>query len=140
MSAHRARRSKLIDINCMKAGLGFTMSGGAAYYFAKRQINADRQARLEDQRKKKTMIDSLEYSQNVPSRPFSSATMGGTDPGVALNGGPPRTDPVGSPSQESSSDPAPTRHAPATEGQRVLEKSKYESSTPFRSPKGDRFS
>lgn len=85
------------------------------------------------------MMDSLEYSENVPSRPLSSATMGGSD-AAAANGGPARTDMVGSPSQESSSDPAPTRHAPATEGQRVLEKSKYESSTPFRSAKGDRFS
>jgi hypothetical protein len=86
------------------------------------------------------MIDSLEYSQNVPTRPLSSATMGGTDASVSNNGGPARTDTAGSPSQESSSDPAPTRHAPATEGQRVVEKSKYESSVPFRSPKGDRFS
>ena len=105
-----------------------------AYYFAKKNINADRQSRLEEQRRKKAMIESLEYSQNVPNRPLSSATMGGS------NGGPARTDTAGSPSQESSSDPAPTRHAPATEGERVLEKSKYEASVPFRSPKGDRFS
>ncbi|AEO63317.1 4a79b31f-6f95-478c-9432-c0971cc2c298 [Thermothielavioides terrestris] len=98
------------------------VAGGVAYYFAKQSITADRQSRLEEQRRKKAMIDSLEYSQNL------------------ANGGPPRTDTAGSPSQESSSDPAPTRHAPTTEGQRVLEKSKYESSTPFRSPKGDRFS
>lgn len=116
-------------------------AGGAAYYFAKTQINADRQAKYEAQRKKKEMIESLEYSENVPSRPLSSATMGGTatraSPG---NGGPARTDPAGSPSQEAGSDPAPTRHAPVTEDQRVYEKSKYESSTPFKSRKGDRFS
>ncbi|KAK4250703.1 hypothetical protein C7999DRAFT_28784 [Corynascus novoguineensis] len=109
-------------------------AGGVAYYFAKKNINADRQSRLEEQRKKKAMIESLEYSQNVPNRPLSSATMGGS------NGSPARTDTAGSPSQESSSDPAPTRHAPATEAERVLEKSKYEASVPFRSPKGDRFS
>lgn len=87
------------------------------------------------------MVESLEYSDNVPSRPLSSATMGGTSMTASTtNGGPARTDAAGSPSQESSADPAPTRHAPATEGQRVLEKSKYESSTPFRSRKGDRFS
>lgn len=85
------------------------------------------------------MVDSLEYSQNVPTRPLSSSAMGGSD-AVLANGGPARTDTAGSPSQESSSDPAPTRHAPTTENQRVLEKSKYESSTPFRSTKGDRFS
>ncbi len=100
-------------------------AGGAAYYFAKQSINADRQSRLEQQRRKKAVHDSLEY--------------GGAD-AAALNGGPARTDTAGSPSQESSSDPAPTRHAPTTEGQRVFEKSKYESSAPFRSSKGDRFS
>lgn len=51
----------------------------------------------------------------------------------------PRTDAVASPSQESGQDPAPTRHAPENEHQRVYEKSKYESSKPFISPKGDRF-
>lgn len=114
-------------------------AGGVAYFFAKREIDADRRARADEQRRKKAIVDSLEYSDNVPNRPLSSATMGGTKP-PDQNGGPARTDTVGSPSQESSSDPAPTRHAPTTEGQRVVEKSKYESSTPFRSPKGDRFS
>jgi hypothetical protein len=120
-------------------------AGAGAYVFAKRGINADRLARLEDQRRKKSMIESLEYSDNVPNRPLSSATMGGSgtpaNSNTTTNGTPARTDTAGSPSQESSSgDPAPTRHAPATEGQRVFEKSKYEASTPFRSPKGDRFS
>lgn len=105
-------------------------AGGAAYYFAKQSINADRMSRLEEQRKKKAIADSLQYSQHV------SPTTTGAEP----NGGPARIDAVGSPSQESSSDPAPTRHAPTTEGQRVLEKSKYESAVPFRSTKGDRFS
>ncbi len=117
-----------------------TAAGAGAYYFAKRSINADRQARLNEQRRKKSMIESLEYSDNVPSRPLSSATMGGSTTTNHANGGPARTDAAGSPSQESSADPAPTRHAPATESQRVLEKSKYESNVPFRSPKGDRFS
>lgn len=52
----------------------------------------------------------------------------------------PRTDATASPSQESGQDPAPTRHAPENEHQRVYEKSKYETSTPFISRKGDRFS
>ncbi|KAI0006927.1 hypothetical protein F4779DRAFT_594269 [Xylariaceae sp. FL0662B] len=112
-------------------------AGAGAYYFAKKGINADRAARMEESRRKKQMIESLEYSENVPSKPLSASTMGGSTNG---NGTPARTDAVGSPSQEASSDPAPTRHAPATEGQRVVEKSKYESSVPFRSPKGDRFS
>lgn len=45
-----------------------------------------------------------------------------------------------SPSSQASYDPAPTRHEPETEAERVLEKSKYETATPFRPPKGDRFS
>lgn len=79
------------------------------------------------------MMESLEKAEKSSDGQLSPDA-------AAANGGPARTDTAGSPSQESSSDPAPTRHAPATEGQRVLEKSKYESSTPFRSPKGDRFS
>ncbi|KAI0881119.1 uncharacterized protein GGS22DRAFT_173382 [Annulohypoxylon maeteangense] len=113
------------------------LAGGGAYYFAKKSINADRTARLEESRRKKQMMDSLEHSENVPSKPLSASTMGGSLNG---NGHPARTDTAGSPSQEASSDPAPTRHAPATEGQQVIEKSKYESSTPFKSTKGDRFS
>lgn len=45
-----------------------------------------------------------------------------------------------SPAEAASEDPAPTRHAPMTEDQKVREKSKYEASVPWRSPKGDRFS
>ncbi|KAB5563228.1 hypothetical protein GE09DRAFT_1111487 [Coniochaeta sp. 2T2.1] len=120
------------------------VAGAGAYVFAKRGINADRQARLDEHRRKKSMIDSLEYSDNVPSRPLSSATMGGSATPSSgnnnTNGSPVRTDMAGSPSYESNNDPAPTRHAPTTEEQRVFEKSKYEASVPFRSPKGDRFS
>ena len=45
-----------------------------------------------------------------------------------------------SPSTEASSDPAPTRHEPETEADRVLGKSKYETAQPFRPPKGNRLS
>jgi hypothetical protein len=51
-----------------------------------------------------------------------------------------RTDVSGSPSQEANTDPAPTRHAPESDTQRVLEKSKYEASEPYKARKGDRFS
>lgn len=83
------------------------------------------------------MIDSLEYSNNVPAHPGSSSTMSGAP--KPLDSREANADPVGSPGREQY-DPAPTRHAPTTEGERVIEKSKYESSTPFRSKKGDRFS
>lgn len=45
-----------------------------------------------------------------------------------------------SPSTEASHDPAATRHEPETETERVLEKSKYETTQPFRPPRGNRFS
>lgn len=73
------------------------------------------------------MQESLEYSAATSSK-------------GSANGGPPRSDSSGSPSQEASLDPAPTRHAPDNEGQRVREKSKYETAEPFRAKKGDRFS
>lgn len=85
------------------------------------------------------MIDSLEYGGDVPTKPGSSSAMGGGAAVGARTGAEPNTDPVGSPSREQI-EPAPTRHAPTTEQDRVMEKSKYESSTPFRSKKGDRFS
>jgi len=91
---------------------------------------------MNEQRRKKSIVESLEYSDNVPSRPLSSATMGGSAMNNG-NGGPARTS---SPGQESGADPPAARHAPATGAQRVLEKGKYESTAPFRSPKGDRFS
>ena len=46
----------------------------------------------------------------------------------------------GNPSMQASQDPAPTRHAPEDERQRVGEKSKYEANEVYRSRKGDRFS
>lgn len=49
-------------------------------------------------------------------------------------------DDVASPSAEASHDPAPTRHEPMTEIDRVLEKGKYEAAEPFRPPPGNRFS
>lgn len=104
-----------------------TSAGAGAYYFAKREINADRQAKLEAQRRSKQNIKQMEYNEAVT--------------GDAMASSPPlRDDTVGSPSQEANNDPAPTRHAPATEEQKIFEKSKYESSTPYRSRKGDRFS
>ncbi|TGO21762.1 hypothetical protein BPAE_0202g00030 [Botrytis paeoniae] len=106
------------------------VAGGTAYYFAKQSINADRAARFEADQKRKRQQEALEYS-------------GRTDgyAGSGSNGGPAKLDSAGSPSQEvSTTEPAPTRHAPASEGQRVREKSKYEPSEPFRSKKGDRFS
>jgi hypothetical protein len=96
-------------------------AGGGAYVFAKRQINAERQAKLEDIRKRKQAVESLEYSENVPTRPLSSSTMGGTH------------DPVGPRGQEGKdSSSSSSSSSSAT-------KSKYGAQKPFVSPKGDRF-
>ncbi|KAI0805577.1 hypothetical protein GGR55DRAFT_680771 [Xylaria sp. FL0064] len=117
------------------AGWGsLCIAGAGAYYFAKKSINADRAQRLEETQRKKRMMSSLEHGDNI-SAPASTSSAAPPNNDVPVS-----NDFAGSPSQEASSDPAPTRHAPTTESQRVFEKSKYESSTPFRSPKGDRFS
>lgn len=50
------------------------------------------------------------------------------------------TDDVASPSAEVSHDPAPTRHEPMTERDRVMEKGKYETAEPFRPTPGNRLS
>ncbi|KAH8591490.1 hypothetical protein B0O99DRAFT_598078 [Bisporella sp. PMI_857] len=94
------------------------IAGGGAYFFAKRSINADRAARFEKEQEKRRIQQQYEYQ---------------------ATGGIP-SDQSASPSQESSIDPAPTRHAPISERQKVTEKSKYETTEPFRSKKGDRFS
>ncbi|TVY71163.1 hypothetical protein LSUE1_G005994 [Lachnellula suecica] len=98
-------------------------AGGAAYYFAKKSINEDRATRFEADRRRREIQASLEY------QPSASSTKT-----------PPRSDASGSPSQEANIDPAPTRHAPESEEQRVRMKSKYEPVEPFRAKKGDRFS
>ncbi|KAJ3480255.1 hypothetical protein NLG97_g8113 [Lecanicillium saksenae] len=65
------------------------VAGAGAYYFAKREINADRQAKLEAHRQKRHDIRSMEYG--VPH----------------ASGGASKPDYAGSPSAESSNDPAP---------------------------------
>ncbi|KAM5474684.1 hypothetical protein MferCBS49748_000091 [Microsporum ferrugineum] len=56
-----------------------------------------------------------------------------------LNSGPQKDDAY-SPSEELGHDPAPTRHEPDTDAQRLAEKGKYEAAEVFRSKKGNRFS
>jgi hypothetical protein len=43
------------------------------------------------------------------------------------------------PSSEANRDPAPTRHAPSMDKEKVMEKSKYEAAEIWKSPKGGRF-
>lgn len=99
--------------------------------------------RYEAEQKRRWMAEALEYSEsssNKEHHPTSSKGSTTIQRNDNMNGGPPRNDHSGSPNQEATSDPAPTRHAPESEGQRVREKSKYEASEPYRARKGDRFS
>ncbi|KAG6018192.1 hypothetical protein E4U43_007158 [Claviceps pusilla] len=108
------------------------IAGGGAYYFAKREINADRQAKLEAARNKRQTLRSGDYGSLESNSSSTSA--------YDNNGAPARLDTTGSPSQEASHDPAATRHAAGTDSDRMKEKSKYESAVPYTSRKGDRFS
>ncbi|KAF2663640.1 hypothetical protein BT63DRAFT_460755 [Microthyrium microscopicum] len=101
-------------------------AGGFAYWLAKRSINADRaQKALDDIEWRKGQAKLRESEAQF--RQYAADKHIDVDP----SGG-------GGPSREAAGDPAPTRHEPATEGQRTLEKSKYEATQVWRSPKGDR--
>lgn len=114
------------------------LAGGGAYYYAKQGINADRQARWEKDVEKRRQMAALEYSANNFSKPSSASTVGGSIP--RGKGTPPHDDGGASPSHEATADPAPTRHAPEDAEQKVMEKSKYEATEPYRARRGDRFS
>ncbi|PWY79646.1 hypothetical protein BO70DRAFT_362812 [Aspergillus heteromorphus CBS 117.55] len=115
------------------------VAGGGAYYFAKKSINADRASRFEAEVKRKAQLAAMEAEHrrlNTPSTPTPSEDPSLKRANIArLHSA---TDDVASPSAEASHDPAPTRHEPETEAERVLEKSKYESTQPFRPPPGNR--
>lgn len=97
-------------------------AGGGAYYFAKKQIHADRQSKLEEHRRKRHEQQSYEYSGQAPSEG---------------HGVPNKSDTAGSPSFDAADDPAPTQHPPAKDddSQRT-----FQSKVPYKSTKGDRFS
>lgn len=105
------------------------MAGGGAYYFAKKQINADRADRYSKERLKQERLRRLESSKilsgdsTIPKPKKTSHDPQSLDP-----------------SHAASADPAPVEHASESAGQGTREKSKYEAAEPFRSKKGDRFS
>ncbi|KAB8234729.1 hypothetical protein ETB97_004044 [Aspergillus alliaceus] len=119
------------------------VAGGGAYYFAKKSINADRAARYEAETKRKAKLAQVEaehrrqstLNQRVPT-PSDSASLKRANMAQFQSA----ADDVASPSAEASHDPAPTRHEPESEADRVLEKGKYEAAQPFRPPRGNRFS
>ncbi|KAK5938192.1 hypothetical protein PMZ80_009781 [Knufia obscura] len=116
------------------------VAGGGAYYFAKQQINADRQARYEQEMKKKNRLARLEASGYASGPSDASPKSKKSAPKAESAASSVRgLDHAGSPSSEISEDAAPVGHAPVDNDQRVRERSKYEGE-PYRSKKGDRFS
>lgn len=84
------------------------------------------------------MAQESEYRRQTSHQPISPAD----DPSLQranLTRHSARDDDMASPSTEAARDPAPTRHEPDTETERVLEKGKYETAEPYRPPKGNRF-
>ncbi|KAJ6070793.1 hypothetical protein N7467_012112 [Penicillium canescens] len=118
------------------------VAGGGAYYFAKQSINADRQSRFDAEIKRKAQMKAMEDEHKRQALSASGPTPG-NDANLKranMTRFQNAADDVASPSAEASHDPAPTRHEPLTEADRVLEKGKYETSTPYRPPTGNRFS
>ncbi|KAF2269389.1 hypothetical protein CC78DRAFT_529177 [Lojkania enalia] len=137
------------------------LAGGGAYYFAKKQINADRAAKAEADFRKRQRQYELEATlrmqgasppsnTGIPSSTTAaqksvSSVLGGSFQETSRREREDKdwgnqTDEASNPSREASTDPAPTRHAPENDSQKAREKSKYEASDVFRSRKGDRFS
>ncbi|KAF3009655.1 hypothetical protein E8E13_007874 [Curvularia kusanoi] len=127
-------------------------AGGGAYYFAKKEINADRAARAEADRQKRVRQFQLDQEHGLhgsaatssnptvsPNAVVSANTAAPRSVGdkSAVAGEIRREDETQNPSLQANMDPAATRHAPEKDG---AEKSKYEASDVFRSRKGDRFS
>jgi hypothetical protein len=126
------------------------LAGGGAYYYAKKSINADRAARHEAEVRRKAQLAATEAehrrtqaplsgTSSTPSQPQKPADSRALQRANAVSGNGPRDD-VGSPSTEAGQDPAPTRHEPVTDKEKLLEKSKYEAAETYRPPRGNRFS
>lgn len=115
-------------------------AGGGAYYFAKKSINADRASRYEAELKKKAQLAAIEAEHRRQSQPTTAPSENPNLQRANMARFQSATDDVASPSAEAGHDPAPTRHEPETEAERVLEKGKYEAAQPFRPPRGNRLS
>ncbi|TIA23673.1 hypothetical protein D6C81_02837 [Aureobasidium pullulans] len=91
------------------------VAGGGAYYFAKKSINADRAERAEADNKRRMQMREFQNRYPVPAQ---------------------KEDSHANPSKEATEDMSPASgHAAESGGQ-----SPFESSAPYRSKKGDRFS
>ncbi|KAI5365092.1 hypothetical protein Slin15195_G046290 [Septoria linicola] len=105
------------------------LAGGGSYYFAKKQINADRDERAATIEKSRQQAERLRAQEQV-ARDRAMVNQG---PAGATSGAVPSSGDHPSPSVEGASDPAPTGHVDKHD-------SRYEAKEPFRSRKGDRFS
>ncbi|KAF7720220.1 Uncharacterized protein PECH_008555 [Penicillium ucsense] len=119
------------------------VAGGGAYYFAKQSINADRQARFEAEVSRKAQMKAMEAEHMRQTNLATTSQKPADDPSLKranMTRYQHAADDVASPSTEVSHDPAPTRHEPMSETERVLEKGKYETVEPYRPPRGNRLS
>ncbi|KAJ5512198.1 hypothetical protein N7463_001750 [Penicillium fimorum] len=116
------------------------LAGGGAYYFAKKSINADRQSRFEAEVKRKAQMKRMEDEHKRQAQVPTSTPSNISSKQASMARLPDAPDDAALPSLEASHDPAPTRHEPLTESERVLEKGKYETAQPYRPPSGNRFS
>lgn len=105
--------------------MGYLVAGGGSYYFAKRSIKADRNARHEADIKRRQLARSLEYSFEAGSFKENNGRS------IKDNG---------SSSTIASNDSKSSENILDSGQQKTKEKSNYEASVPYRSKKGDRFS
>lgn len=104
-----------------------TIAGGGAYVFAKRSVNAGRNARHEEDQKRRRLKDSLE-AEFLAKSPSPKHNHRKTQ------------DHASSPSTEASNDPAPSEYLHENSGGKVEDGNKYLAAKPYKSKKGDRFS
>ncbi|EPS39922.1 hypothetical protein H072_6306 [Dactylellina haptotyla CBS 200.50] len=97
------------------------VGGGAAYYFAKQSIDAERRE------KHYQRILAQRRNEELEARGHASASTESARDHLAAQ-------------LSEVQEPAPTRHTPDDEEERVNSKSKFEASQPYKARRGDRFS
>ncbi|KAF2859716.1 hypothetical protein K470DRAFT_258564 [Piedraia hortae CBS 480.64] len=110
------------------------VAGGGSYYFAKRSINADRTKRAEgvqQQRERQELLRRQEVERTLLQKDSPSSDLA-AKPGAKKK----KLEDDRDPSQHGAGEPAAVEHAEHAKAGG----SKWESSEPFRSQKGDRFS
>lgn len=106
------------------------LAGGGSYYFAKRGINADREARAQDVERRRQERESARIHRAVESKSLANST--GSSNAKRREG---------AAAHDPSHPVAAGDSATVTQTQdEMAKKSKYEAAEPFRSKKGDRFS